>query len=136
MTKEKDPKLDPELDPDPYLWLMDPDPGGPKTCGVPDPDPILALAVQAVYNWTRTRIGTGSRLVVWGHSLGTAVSSHLGIVQHILRSHQYWKAVLFRIRICVRIRVGTGFHGVCGSISESGFAIRIQIQEGKNDPQS
>jgi hypothetical protein len=19
--------------PDPYLWLMDPDPGGPKTCG-------------------------------------------------------------------------------------------------------
>ncbi len=20
-------------DPDPYLWLMDPDPGGPKTCG-------------------------------------------------------------------------------------------------------
>ncbi len=24
--------------PDPYLWLMDPDPGGPKTCG-PDPDP-------------------------------------------------------------------------------------------------
>jgi hypothetical protein len=20
-------------DPDPYLWLVDPDPGGPKTCG-------------------------------------------------------------------------------------------------------
>ncbi len=39
MIKGKDPK------PDPYLWLMDPDPGGPKTCGfadpnqVPDPDP-------------------------------------------------------------------------------------------------
>ncbi len=24
---------DPEPDPDPYLWLMDPYPGGPKTCG-------------------------------------------------------------------------------------------------------
>jgi hypothetical protein len=24
---------DPELDPDPYLWIMDPDPGGPKTRG-------------------------------------------------------------------------------------------------------
>jgi hypothetical protein len=24
---------DPEPDPDPYLSLMDPDPGGPKTCG-------------------------------------------------------------------------------------------------------
>ncbi len=27
MRKGKDPE------PDPYLWLMDPDPGGPKTCG-------------------------------------------------------------------------------------------------------
>jgi hypothetical protein len=24
-----------EKDPDPYIWLMDPDPGGPKTCGSP-----------------------------------------------------------------------------------------------------
>jgi hypothetical protein len=24
---------DPEPDENPYLWLMDPDPGGPKTCG-------------------------------------------------------------------------------------------------------
>ncbi len=33
MRKGKDPN--PELDPGPYLWLMDPapDPGGPKTCG-------------------------------------------------------------------------------------------------------
>jgi hypothetical protein len=31
MRKKKDLKMDPE--PDPYLWLMDPDPGGPKTCG-------------------------------------------------------------------------------------------------------
>ena len=23
----------PDPEPDPYLWLMDPDPGGPKTCG-------------------------------------------------------------------------------------------------------
>ncbi len=33
---------DPEPDPDPYPWLMDPDPGGPKTCEsgpVPDSDP-------------------------------------------------------------------------------------------------
>jgi hypothetical protein len=27
MRKGKDP------DPDPHLWLMDPDPGGPKACG-------------------------------------------------------------------------------------------------------
>jgi hypothetical protein len=75
-----------ELDPDPYLWLMDLDPGGLKTSG--SGSPILLLAAQAVYNWTRTRMGTGSRLVVWGHSLGTAVSSHLGIVQHTKRGHQ------------------------------------------------
>jgi hypothetical protein len=31
MRKVKDPQLDP--DQDPYLLLMDPDPGGPKTCG-------------------------------------------------------------------------------------------------------
>jgi hypothetical protein len=33
---------DPEPYPDPYLLLIDPDPGGPKTCGyglVPNPDP-------------------------------------------------------------------------------------------------
>jgi hypothetical protein len=37
MRKGKDP--DPDLDP--HLWLMDPDPGGPKTCGYPaDPDPV------------------------------------------------------------------------------------------------
>ncbi len=24
---------DPEQDPDPYLWLMDRNPGGPKKCG-------------------------------------------------------------------------------------------------------
>ncbi len=33
MRKGKDPDLEPEPDPDPYLWLMDLDPGGPKTCG-------------------------------------------------------------------------------------------------------
>ncbi len=31
MKKDKDPDL--ELDPDPYLRLMDTDPGGPKICG-------------------------------------------------------------------------------------------------------
>ncbi len=35
MRKGKDP--DSELDPDPYLWLMDPDPGGTKTCGSRSP---------------------------------------------------------------------------------------------------
>ncbi len=30
MRKGKDPELDP--DPDPYIWLMDTDPGSPKTC--------------------------------------------------------------------------------------------------------
>jgi hypothetical protein len=30
MRKGKDP------DPDPYLWIIDPDPGGPKTCGIPN----------------------------------------------------------------------------------------------------
>ncbi len=28
---------DPDLEPDPYLWLMDPDPGGPKICGFGSP---------------------------------------------------------------------------------------------------
>ncbi|XP_023324769.1 monoacylglycerol lipase ABHD12 [Eurytemora carolleeae] len=31
---------------------------------------------KAVYEWIRGKVGT-SRLIVWGHSLGTAVSSHL-----------------------------------------------------------
>jgi hypothetical protein len=31
LEPEQDPEQDP--DPDPYLCLMDPDPGGPKTCG-------------------------------------------------------------------------------------------------------
>ncbi len=30
MRKEMGPELDPEPDPDLYLWLMDPDPGGFK----------------------------------------------------------------------------------------------------------
>ncbi len=35
---------DPEPDPDPYLCLMDPNPGGPKTCGSGSPTlVILAL---------------------------------------------------------------------------------------------
>ncbi len=37
MSQGKDPE------PDPYLLLIDPDPGGPKTCGSgssPDPDPL------------------------------------------------------------------------------------------------
>jgi stringent starvation protein B len=34
------------------------------------------LFIQAVYEWIRGKVGT-SRLIVWGHSLGTAVSSHL-----------------------------------------------------------
>ncbi len=29
----------PEPDPDPHLWLMDPDPGGPKKPADPVPDP-------------------------------------------------------------------------------------------------
>ncbi len=35
VRKSKDPEPHPELDfdPDPYIWLMDPDLGGPKTCG-------------------------------------------------------------------------------------------------------
>ncbi len=33
MRKGKDP------DPDPYLWLMDPDPGGPKHADPADPNP-------------------------------------------------------------------------------------------------
>ncbi|XP_026744061.1 monoacylglycerol lipase ABHD12-like isoform X2 [Trichoplusia ni] len=30
-----------------------------------------------VYDWLRERLGDNSRLYVWGHSLGTAISSHL-----------------------------------------------------------
>ncbi len=39
MGKGKDPRLEPEPDPDPdqYLLLVDPDPGGPKTCGSGSP---------------------------------------------------------------------------------------------------
>ncbi len=51
MNKGKDP--DPERDPDPYLWLMNPDPGGPKTSGFADPDP------QQWQNTMRTE-GTGT----------------------------------------------------------------------------
>jgi hypothetical protein len=35
----------------------------------------------------------------------------------------------------VRIRIGSRFHQVSGSDSESGFGIRIGIQEGKNATQ-
>ena len=40
------------------------------------PCPDLIYFIQAVYEWIRGKVGT-SRLLVWGHSLGTAVSSHL-----------------------------------------------------------
>jgi hypothetical protein len=40
MRKEKDPEpvseLDTELDPDPYLWLMGLDSGGPKNIRIPN----------------------------------------------------------------------------------------------------
>jgi hypothetical protein len=39
------------------------------------------------------------------------------------------KKSVFRIRI----RLGSGFYQVRGSVSVSGFKICIQIQEGKND---
>ncbi len=35
MRKGKDPEPDPEPDPDPHVRLMDPDPGGPKSCRSP-----------------------------------------------------------------------------------------------------
>jgi hypothetical protein len=47
MRKGKDPEL--ELDPDPYLWLMDPDPGGPKTCGSCGSGSSTLLSVQLAF---------------------------------------------------------------------------------------
>jgi hypothetical protein len=38
---------DQDTDPDPYLWLMDPDPGGPKTCDLVDPDSEHWLPVSS-----------------------------------------------------------------------------------------
>jgi hypothetical protein len=35
---QKDPDPGPDHDPDPYLWLMNPDPGGPKHVDPVDPD--------------------------------------------------------------------------------------------------
>jgi hypothetical protein len=37
---------DPEPDPDPYLWLMGPDPGGQKHADPVDPDPVPDLDPQ------------------------------------------------------------------------------------------
>ncbi len=46
-----------DTDPDPYLWLMDPDPGGPKTCGsFGSGSPTLLCArceVQSARCWMR-----------------------------------------------------------------------------------
>ncbi len=36
--------MDLDLDPDPYLWLMDPEPGGPKHVDPVDPDRIRNTA--------------------------------------------------------------------------------------------
>ncbi len=51
-----------DLDPDPYLWLMDPDtyPGGPKTCGSGIRIPNTAFYMNQMYekcrnhHWTKT----------------------------------------------------------------------------------
>jgi len=43
---------------------------------VPPSETGVVLDALTVYNWVKQRIGK-SKLIVWGHSLGTAVSSHL-----------------------------------------------------------
>eukprot|EP00088_Acartia_fossae_P033425 TRINITY_DN34217_c0_g1_i1.p1 TRINITY_DN34217_c0_g1~~TRINITY_DN34217_c0_g1_i1.p1 ORF type:complete len:395 (+),score=56.75 TRINITY_DN34217_c0_g1_i1:196-1380(+) len=43
---------------------------------VPPSETGVVLDAMTVYNWIKTRIGD-AKLIVWGHSLGTAVSSHL-----------------------------------------------------------
>jgi hypothetical protein len=45
MRKGKDPELDPDL----YLWLMDPDPGGKKHVDPADPDPQPLLSGQLAF---------------------------------------------------------------------------------------
>jgi hypothetical protein len=56
----------------------------------------------------------------------------LALLQSLLTSFARlkWKAMLW---IHIRIRIYR-FNGVSGHESGSGFAIRIRIQEGKNDP--
>jgi len=37
----------------------------------------VVLDAKAVYDWLRKEVGSTSKLVVWGHSLGAAISCHL-----------------------------------------------------------
>ena len=47
---------DTEPEPDPHLWLMDPDPGGPKTCGSGSPtlQKTIYFHLRAVFIFTIT----------------------------------------------------------------------------------
>ncbi len=47
LRKGKDP--DPETDPDPCLWLMDPVPGGPETCGSGSPTLVCCIYHSQCY---------------------------------------------------------------------------------------
>jgi len=53
-----------------YRGYADSTPAPPNETGV-------VLDAMTVYNWVREKIAPGTNLIVWGHSLGTAVSSHL-----------------------------------------------------------
>jgi hypothetical protein len=57
------------------------------------------------------------------------IAIEIGPLQELTAKIRVKKLVLW-----IRIRIGFGFNGVTGSVSE--FAIRIRIQEGKNDPQT
>ncbi len=61
------------------------------------------------------------------------IHQHFKLTLSSERDRSYFKPVLW-IWICIRI--GSGFNGVPGSISGSGFTVRIRIQEGKNYPQT
>jgi len=37
----------------------------------------VVIDAKAVYDWVKSRIGANTKLIVWGHSLGTAISTHL-----------------------------------------------------------
>ncbi len=73
---------------DPFLWLMDPDPGGPKhTDPDSDPDPQHCHAVHILLWWRRTgRTCTTTRCTGWA---GTWPGSPWEILQLRLESFSY-----------------------------------------------
>jgi hypothetical protein len=81
-------KKDPEPDPDPYLRLMDPDSGGPKTCGFcgsgsPTPSTVYTANVGGSGIWK-----------MFGSGLGPGAMDFLFSFEHAV----FFKITCFRFR--------------------------------------